>query len=157
VITIGSLFCVVVAHAYSHVARPHSAPRERVWDMVTERLVVQLCNTVMTSTVAIAKVGHATLLWDWMLRCDWYALHSAGNKLLYDHVPEPFRRCWMGSGHTRLAHANVLYVGLVNRFQGLDHWQLQRVRQVLLNNTGGMWYIARVSLSKLGTGTVYFN
>ena len=55
------------------------------------------------------------------LHCDWYALHSAGNKLLYGHVPEPFPRCGMGSGHTRLAHAKVLYVGLVNRFQGLDH------------------------------------
>ena len=32
-----------------------------------------------------------------------------GNKLLYDHVPDPFPWCGIGSGHTRLGWYWVLY------------------------------------------------
>jgi len=41
----------------------------------------------------------------WILCCDWCALHSTGDKLLYGHVPDPFPPWWMGSGHVRLCQS----------------------------------------------------
>jgi len=50
----------------SRVARPYSAPRERVWDMAIEQLVAQEFNWSRKSnhdvTMAIAKVRLATFL-----------------------------------------------------------------------------------------------
>ena len=50
-------------YAESRIARPCSAPRERVWDILTiERPVGQECNPVMMLAIMITKIRLATLL-----------------------------------------------------------------------------------------------
>jgi len=50
----------------------------------------------------VEKFGHS--MWG-ILHCDWYALCSAGDKLLYGHVPDHFPWCGMGSDYVRLVTA----------------------------------------------------
>ena len=42
---------------------------------------------------------------DWILCCDWYALHGAGQQTALWPCPRPFPSVRNGSGHARLPHA----------------------------------------------------
>ena len=39
---------------------------------------------------------------DWILCCNWYALHGVGRQVALWPNPRPFPRCGIGSGHARL-------------------------------------------------------